>query len=212
MNREQARKKWEVIKAYGEGKELQYRRVGETEWHDERKHLGFCFDVDDCEFRIKPEENYTIEQNAGENWIEGGVLSLSVAPKELNKHCKWCKGKGCNCGTCSNKDEENSYYLLHKEKFPEPQERTFRPFKNCDELIEYWYDFTGVINCSPKLFMPTIWVKHKRYGTENLITAFDNYNESIGSSCVFIQDMWVDMKELFDNFTFCDGSVCGVEE
>lgn len=37
-------------------------------------------------------ENYTIEQNAGENRIEGGVVSLSVAPKELNKHCKWCKG------------------------------------------------------------------------------------------------------------------------
>ncbi|MBO7695685.1 MAG: hypothetical protein J6W16_06705 [Methanobrevibacter sp.] len=116
------------------------------------------------------EENPTIEQNAGENRIEGGVVSVSGS---VSKH---------------------------------------RPFNNCGELIEYWYDFTGVINCSPKLFMPTIWVKHKKYGTENLIIAFDNDNESIGGSCVFIQDMWVDMKELFDNFTFLDGSLCGISE
>ena len=41
MNREQANKYWQFIKAYGEGKELQYRKVGEIEWHDERKNLGF---------------------------------------------------------------------------------------------------------------------------------------------------------------------------
>ena len=57
-----------------------------------------------------------------------------------------------------------------------------------------------------------VWVKHERYGTENLIIAFDNDNESIGGSCVFIQDMWVDMQELFDNFTFLDGSPCGILE
>lgn len=163
-------------------------------------------------------ENPTIEQNAGENRIEGGVLSLSVAPKELNKHCKWCKGKGCNCGNCSNKDEENSYYLLHKEKFPEPQERTFRPFKNCDELVECWGQKMYIPAIAftkdhrDKLYRPSIWVKHKEYGTDNLIIAYDNDNESIGGSCVFIQDIWIDMNELFDNFTFCDGSVCGMEE
>ena len=85
----------------------------------------------------------------------------------------------------------------------------YRPFKNCDELIDYWYDFTGVINCSPKLFMPTIWVKHKEYGTDFLITAYDNDNESIGAN-VIINDIGVTMKMLFDNYTFCDGSVCGV--
>lgn len=113
------------------------------------------------------EGNYTVEQNAGQNQIEGGVVSVS--------------------GSVSK----------------------YRPFNSCGELIEYWYDFTGVINCSPKLFMPTIWVKHKTYGTENLIIAFDNDNKSIGGSCVFFQDIWVDMKELFDNFTFLDGSPIG---
>ena len=92
-----------------------------------------------------------------------------------------------------------------------------RPFNNCNELIEYWcVNYEGVaeqhIKSFVKQMMPSIWVKSKAYGTDNLITAFDNDNESIGGSCVFIQDMWVDMKELFDNFTFLDGSLCGVEE
>ena len=84
MTREQAKKYWQFIKAYGEGKELQYRKVGEIEWHVERKHLGFCFDNDDCEFRIKPEENYTIEQNCGENIIESEVLSVSGSVSEID--------------------------------------------------------------------------------------------------------------------------------
>ena len=138
--------------------------------------IGFVliFAIEECKDvnrRKTVSENYTIEQNAGENRIEGGVLSLSVAPKK--KH--------------------------------------YRPFKDCDELCKYWHDEKArmsTFNNSKSL----IWVKHKEYGTDNLITAYDNDNESIGGSCVFIQDIWVDMKELFDNFTFCDGSVCGVEE
>ena len=157
----------ELKKAYGEGKTIQHMNL-DGEWVDCDMPVSF---VSNHSYRIKPEENYTIEQNTGENRIESGVLSISGSV-----------------------------------------EKQYRPFNNCGELIEYWYDFTGVINCSPKLFMPTIWVKHKRYGTENLITAFDNDNESIGGSCVFIQDIWVDMKELFDNFTFCDGSPCGSKE
>ena len=67
----------------------------------------------------------------------------------------------------------------------------------------------GLIPVYSGLDVPCIWVKHKRYGTENLITAYDNDNESIGGSCVMIQDIWIDMQELFDNFTFCDGSPVG---
>ena len=124
----------------------------------------------------KESENYTVEQNAGENQIEGGVISIS--------------------GSVS----------------------MYRPFNNCDELVECWEKkmlipaFMYTKDERDKLHRPSIWVKSKEYGTDNLITAFDGDNESIGGSCVFIQDIWVDMKELFDNFTFLDGSPCGVEE
>ena len=98
------------------------------------------------------------------------------------------------------------------------EEEHCRPFNDCDELVDYWKKkmyvpaFYYTKDFRDKLSRPDIWVKNKEYGTDNLITAFDGNNESIGGSCVFIQDIWIDMKELFDNFTFCDGSPCGVEE
>lgn len=128
-------------------------------------------------YKESEEGNPTIEQNAGENRIEGGVLSVSGSVSE--KH--------------------------------------YRPFKDCDELIEHFTRMNEVELGNtpiyyPQTYKPCIWVKHKRYGTGNLIIAFDNNNESIGGSCVFLQDAWFDMQELFDNFTFLDESPCGISE
>ena len=120
-------------------------------------------------------ENYTDEQNTGENQIEGGVVSISGSV-----------------------------------------EKQHRPFKDCNELKKHYLNLykkkVGIVPVDSGLDVPYIWVKSIEYGTENLITAFDNDNESIGGSCVFVQDIWLDMQELFDNFTFLDGSPCGLEE
>lgn len=91
----------------------------------------------------------------------------------------------------------------------------YRPFKDCDELIDTWIkklESKTEYRFGNPLQKPYIWVKSIEYGTENCITAFDNNEEHICESCVFIQDMWVDMNELFDHFTFLDNSACGVEE
>lgn len=99
-----------------------------------------------------------------------------------------------------------------------PEGKQYRPFKDCNELVKCWEKkmFIPAVmfteDTRNKLYRPLIWVKSKEYGTDNLITAFDGNNESIGGSCVFIQDVWVDMKELFDNFTFLDGTPCGITE
>lgn len=182
---------------------------GEIEDDFAKSLIGFVliYAVDkyrETDWRNKMSENYTVEQNAGENQIEGGVVRISGSVDKLEDEC--------NPKICEKCFAQNCIGCYKNDMFKAKPESSLRQFKNCKELIEYWYDFTGVINCSPKLFMPTIWVKHKRYGTENLIIAFDNDNESIGGSCVFIQDMWVDMQELFDNFTFLDGSPVGKEE
>lgn len=165
-----------LTQAVTKGKTLQTQN-GNGGWVDVKdlivNDLLLYFD----RYRIKPEENHTIEQNAGENQIEGGVVSISGSV-----------GK------------------------------QFCPFKDCDELVKCWEKkmfipaamFTE--DTRNKLYRPLIWVKSKEYGTDNLITAFDGNNESIGGSCVFIQDVWVDMKELFDNFTFLDGTPCGIIE
>ena len=153
---------------------------GEIEDDFAKSLIGFVliYAVDkyrETNWRNKMSENYTVEQNAGENQIEGGVVSIS--------------------GSVA---------------------KQYRPFNDCDELIEHYQkkyeSAVGYDIYFPSLYKPSIWVKSKAYGTDNLITAFDNDNESIGGSCVFFQDIWVDMKELFDNFTFLDGSPCGLEE
>lgn len=62
MNREQAAQVWPLVKAYGEGKALQYRakfiEYGEGEgWSDMPVHEERCmqFPREDYEYRIKPE-------------------------------------------------------------------------------------------------------------------------------------------------------------
>ena len=99
------------------------------------------------------------------------------------------------------------------------EEKHYRAFKNCDELVETYNRRVfipivaeGMNSSRNKMFRPDIWVKNKEYGTDSLITAYSNDIESIGGSCVMVQDIWVDMQELFDNFTFCDGCPCGLEE
>ena len=200
MNREQAKKYWQFIKAYGEGKELQYRKVGEIEWHVERKHLGFCFDVDDCEFRIKPEENYTIEQNAGENRIEGGVLSVSGI---INDKCYKC-GKQLTLENVADVVlTSNPPKFMCKECAGE-KEKHYKPFEDAAELILEYHNRFHVNNyCIEE---PLIWVKKKVCSGDerSLITAYD-------INCVFIQDIWIDLTELFEKYTFLDDSACGVE-
>lgn len=120
------------------------------------------------------------------------------------KNCKNCVGEWEWKGKkayCKNRNSDLPFicdsYKPKKEK--QSEGKHWKPFKDCSELVNA---------CGTKL----IWVKSKEYGTENLITAFDNDNESIGGSCVFLQDIWLDMSELFNGFTFLDNSPCGCEE
>ena len=181
--------------------------------------IGFVlfYAIENCKDinrRNKMGENYTVEQNVGENQIEGGVVSISGSVDTFR--C-WKCGR-----TLPISERADFIYASNPPKYACKEcerikkEKQFRPFNNCDELIEVFREkCEAEVNCStffPKLYKACVWVKSKEYGTENLIIAFDNDNESIGGSCVFIQDIWVDMKELFDNFTFLDGSPCGLEE
>ena len=95
------------------------------------------------------------------------------------------------------------------------EEEHYRPFNDCDELVDYWKKkmyvpaFYYTKDFRDKLSRPDIWVKSKEYGTDNLITAFDGNNESVGGSCVFIQDQWFTLQDLYENFVFLDGSCIG---
>lgn len=86
---------------------------------------------------------------------------------------------------------------------PEP---TYRPYKDIDEMIE---DFRKKVGMGyPKLFLPSVWVKRKDGGDfAKLITEF-------GYSCVWLScsDIGTPMEKLFDDFTYLDGSPCGIKE
>lgn len=135
MTIEKASNIWQIIKAYGEGKTIQIRHTSVRKldcWID--IHEPIDFDDDDYEYRIKPEEspcgrcidsgkeidcgkctrdealteNYIIEQNCGENRVEGGVLSISGSVSK--KHYR--PFKDCNElieTYCEKWEEETGY-------------------------------------------------------------------------------------------------------
>ena len=153
-------------------------------------------------------EVVTIEQNAGENRIEGGMVSVSGSVDK--------SADECNPRICEKCFAENCIGCHKNDMFKAKPTIRLRPYKDCDELFRCYCEklrkIIGFDTIGTVLDMPPIWVKSKRYKVDNLITAFDNDNESIGGSCVFLQDTWFDMQELLDCFTFLDGSPCGLEE
>ena len=65
--------------------------------------------------------------------------------------------------------------------FTPKKEKHYRAFNNCDELVETYHKRAfipilaeGLNKDLKKMYRPEIWVKHKHYGTENLIKAFEN--------------------------------------
>ena len=114
---------------------------------------------------MKITTNYTIEQNTGENQIEGGVLSVS--------------------GSVS--------------------EKCYKPFEDTAELMVHFYKH---FNKRCKTFEePLIWVKRKdcSYDSRVLITGYDEIS-------VFLEDVWIDLEELFEQYIFLDNSPIGKEE
>lgn len=89
------------------------------------------------------------------------------------------------------------------------EEKTFRPFKDCDELVEFWtkhYQSTR----KPMYTKPLIWVRLKCDGRERLIVAF---GKGFGTDFVEIGNKAkaVPLQKLFDDYEFLDGKPCGME-
>ena len=214
MTREQAKEIYEmiethgieVIKAYGEGRTIQHLNL-DGEWVDCDMPISFS---NNHSFRIKPEENYTIKQNCGENRVEGGVLSVSGSVLEMHtcKECvgetvfrgkkAYCKNKNCDLPACDNF---------------KPKEKRYHPFNNCEELIEHYQKkYKSAVGCDiyfPSLYKPCIWVRDKTEdakGDIELITGFTEHGN------VLLNGTSYPLQHLFQMYEFLDGSPCGVEE
>ena len=83
-----------------------------------------------------------------------------------------------------------------------PEEK-YRPYKDTEEMIE---DFKKRFNAKvPPYAMPMIWVRNKTFKDCRLITVFRG-------KVVMIIVSGEDMKELFKDYTYLDGSPCGIKE
>ena len=69
MTREEAKELLPVIKAFAEGKEIQYRNSF-NEWIDIKKNEGLSFIKTPLDYRIKPESKYRPFKTQEECWQE----------------------------------------------------------------------------------------------------------------------------------------------
>lgn len=109
----------------------------------------------------------------------------------------------------------NEWITLHEYNFsgfradlyrikPEP---TYKPFRNTDDLINHFLTKVFPVKTNADISnVILIWVKHKIDGRRRLIVGFgDNFVE-IGN-----KSKPVSLEQLFETYTFLDGSPCGYE-
>ena len=81
------------------------------------------------------------------------------------------------------------------------------PFNTVQELIDAWDNKYPQNKNRPEGTMPLIWIKHKEKNRVYLITDFlfdKAYDCDVGT-----EDENLRLTELFENFTFLDGSIIG---
>lgn len=145
-----------------------------------------------------------------------GGEKLSVCSKYKPK----TEQKAENCIDCSHSCKSINPCLRYEPKSEMPElislgngqyaeRKHYRPFRDTDELIKVWgeksIEKSGGEWYDYGLTMPLIWVKEKEGMGEHLI---GGYTDDV----VFVGKNYEDMDELFEAFTFLDGTPCGVEE
>ncbi len=179
----------------------------------EELQIGDKVIVEDTIHRLKASLDYPAENIADLEAIRGD----DARSRFIVGGCSWAlaylvERKEC-CKNCGNKECRVSYgaYVdtLYKcgKYMPGKAEKHYRPFRDTDELIDYWVRKTKepLVDCE----MPNIWVRRKDNQPEKgrLLIGF------IGTKTVELAGHYgaISMESLFENYEFIDGSFCGVE-
>lgn len=104
MNREKAKEVAEVIMAYAEGKEIQYKSTLMGEWVD---NTYPSFDFINCEYRIKPEPKKTRRMTYRElsEWLaKGNGVQRDIGCLVCYPYCEYIE-------TDKNKEVPKSYRI-----------------------------------------------------------------------------------------------------
>ena len=87
------------------------------------------------------------------------------------------------------------------------EEPKYRPYKDTEEMINDFCERSGAKRS--KMGEPCIWVKEINSIVKRLVVAY--FDNSLYTQYCTSFDNWT-MKELFEKFTFLDGSPCGIKE
>ena len=118
-----------------------------------------------------------------------------------------------NTRFCIENDGPESFHLFYLVE--EPKEKKFRPYKNTDEMVEdfkkRYNSYGGWSGKDNLMYYPLIWIRPKTGKNMYLITRFAINNNEVtftcDSSCYSLN-----LNRLFDEYTYLDDSLCGVEE
>lgn len=128
-------------------------------------------------------------------------LRLKEAFLQGKKIMAWFKSDGLKAGEIddiSTLDDDGYIFEI-------VEEPKYIPFCNVESLIEYWIKKTNVKlpeNCNP-----FIWVRNKITKREVIITGYNRQ-----SDYVYVDDDFLNLDFLFEEYEFLDGSPCGVKE
>lgn len=168
------------------------------------------------EKEMNPETKNNIREITSEDIKIGEHILVDgeeyVAEEANGRECDLCALKGfgkcflipCNCYDVIFKKADK----VEKEEKVE-KEPKYRPYKDTDEMIADYKEHFKISNV-PAFCIPLIWVKGKpnfltMEGTHFIVEIFD--------CAVRLGNSVIPLQNLFDNYTYLDGSPCGkVEE
>lgn len=120
-------------------------------------------------------------------------------------------------GYCLRFHKEDSYDYSIFYLVKEPQEKKFRPYSNPDEMIEdfkkRYNSYGGWSGKENPMYSPLIWIKSKDTGFRHLVTDYSDDNcGHCNKSCIWFGTLPINFKELYENYTYLDGTPCGIKE
>lgn len=221
MNRQQAKELLPIIKAFAEGKTIQYCH-GDSDWIDIASYSALSFSDDTSKYRIKPKPDKNqlpikdgdIMMTMGKRaFIANGIVDSDGCPCVhcgINLHRDFTIGTTIRGWTSSpyipaSEEAKKELFIkmgiagytwnaktLKLEKI-EPKYRPFRTKEECwNEMLKH---------------QPFGWVKH---------TSFNEYFysilEVIDGGCVFVYGPMVPFDEVYEFNTFADGTPFGIKE
>ena len=104
------------------------------------------------------------------------------------------------------------FYLIKESK-----EEKFRPYSNPDEMIEdfkkRYNSYGGWSGKENPMYNPMIWIKSKITGFRHLVTDYSDDNcGHCNKICIWVGTLPIKFKELYENYTYLDGTPCGIKE